>query len=52
MTYSYADQAAIDAHKASPKLAWLQEISIKEGIMAAPLKVIPLEQFTGFESRL
>ncbi|KAK1750498.1 hypothetical protein QBC47DRAFT_393585 [Echria macrotheca] len=49
---SYADQAAIETHKAGPKLAWLQEVSMKEDIMAAPLKVIPLEQFTGFESRL
>ncbi|KAK0716187.1 hypothetical protein B0H67DRAFT_645835 [Lasiosphaeris hirsuta] len=42
----YVDQAAVDAHKTSPKMAWLQEISAKEDNFAAPIKVLPLAEFT------
>jgi len=47
----YADQAAVDAHKASPKMAWLMEVEKEEGNMAAPLKIMPLEAFAGWASR-
>ncbi|KAK0609567.1 hypothetical protein B0T17DRAFT_501566 [Bombardia bombarda] len=48
---TYVDEAAVEAHKASPKMAWLMEVSAKEDNMLAPLKVIPLDQFAGWESR-
>ncbi|KAK5655647.1 hypothetical protein OQA88_5579 [Cercophora sp. LCS_1] len=49
---TYADQAAIDNHKASPKMAWLVETEKKEGNMAKPIQIIPLEQYAGWASRL
>jgi hypothetical protein len=33
-------------------MAWLVENDKKEDNFAAPLKVMPLEQFAGWESRL
>jgi len=48
---TYADQAAVDAHKASPKMAWLRETEEKEGNMLAPPEVVALEEFAGWVSR-
>ncbi|KAK3360434.1 hypothetical protein B0T25DRAFT_535638 [Lasiosphaeria hispida] len=48
---TYVDQAAVDTHKTSPKMAWLQELSVKEDNFAAPIKILPLAEFTGFGSR-
>ncbi|KAK3934183.1 hypothetical protein QBC46DRAFT_414150 [Diplogelasinospora grovesii] len=48
---TYADQAAVDTHKASPKFAWLMEVSQKEDNFVAPVKLLPLEEFAGWESR-
>jgi hypothetical protein len=47
----YRDQDAVEAHKTSSILAWLVENDRKEENMAAPISVIPLEQFAGWESR-
>lgn len=47
----YADQAAVDAHRSSSKMAWLVEISQKEDNFAEPIKVLHLDQFAGFERR-
>ncbi|KAK3328574.1 hypothetical protein B0T19DRAFT_476157 [Cercophora scortea] len=49
---TYADQAAVDAHKSSPKMAWLVQTSQKEDLFAAPLEVKLLEGFAGWASRL
>ncbi|KAK4107611.1 hypothetical protein N656DRAFT_849286 [Canariomyces notabilis] len=48
---TYLDQAAVDTHKASSKLAWLVEVSQKEDNMTAPIELLPLEEFAGWESR-
>ncbi|KAK3905516.1 hypothetical protein C8A05DRAFT_12682 [Staphylotrichum tortipilum] len=48
---TYRDQAAVEAHKTSSILAWLVENDKKEANMAAPISVIPLKQFAGWESR-
>ncbi|KAK3377459.1 hypothetical protein B0H63DRAFT_477241 [Podospora didyma] len=45
---TYLDQAAVDTHKSSPKVEWLIKISKEEDIMAAPIKVLPLEEFAGW----
>lgn len=47
----YADEAAVENHKSSPIMAWLVENDKKEENFAAPLEVLPLEQFAGWESR-
>lgn len=47
----YADKAAVETHKTSPKMAWLQEVSQKEENFAAPIKLLPLEEFAGWGSR-
>jgi hypothetical protein len=47
----YADEAAVNAHKVGPKLAWLIETEKKEGNFAAPLEVLPLQQFAGWAAR-
>ncbi|AEO62200.1 83bf384a-9f5e-4ba6-ae0d-8a33fa3c040d [Thermothielavioides terrestris] len=48
---TYLDQAAVDAHTSSPVMAWLVENDKKEENMAAPITVMPLEQFAGWENR-
>lgn len=48
----YADQAAVDAHKASSKMAWLQQTEKEESNMTEPVKVLPLDQFAGWVSRV
>ncbi|KAK4206653.1 hypothetical protein QBC37DRAFT_119185 [Rhypophila decipiens] len=48
---TYADQAAVEAHRTSPKMAWLVEVSTKEDNFAEPITVLHLDQFAGFESR-
>jgi quinol monooxygenase YgiN len=47
----YVDEAAVENHKSSPIMAWLMENDKKEENFAAPLKIMPLEQFAGWESR-
>ncbi|KAK3947425.1 hypothetical protein QBC32DRAFT_384103 [Pseudoneurospora amorphoporcata] len=49
---SYADMAAFETHKNSEKFAWLMELGQKEDLMAKPLKVMMLDAFGGFASRL
>ncbi|EGZ74297.1 hypothetical protein NEUTE2DRAFT_155063 [Neurospora tetrasperma FGSC 2509] len=44
----YADEAAFNAHKESPKFGWLIETATKEDLFAAPIKILFLEPFTGF----
>ncbi|VBB74957.1 Putative protein of unknown function [Podospora comata] len=44
----YADQAAVDIHKSSPKLAWLIETEEKESNMQESIEVLPLEPFAGW----
>jgi hypothetical protein len=51
LVYRYADEAAVKVHKAGPKLAWLIETEKKEGNFAAPLEVLPLQQFAGWAAR-
>ncbi|KAK4033267.1 hypothetical protein C8A01DRAFT_19770 [Parachaetomium inaequale] len=48
---TYLDQAAVDTHKSGSILAWLIENDKKESNMAAPIELLPLEQFAGWESR-
>ncbi|KAK0728829.1 hypothetical protein B0T26DRAFT_748989 [Lasiosphaeria miniovina] len=48
---TYADQASLDAHKETPKFAWLVKISQEEDIFRAPLKVLPIDFITGFDRR-
>jgi len=50
-THRWADQAAIEIHKSSSKVAWLEEISKKEDLFDQPLQILTLEQFAGFENR-
>ncbi|KAK3984227.1 hypothetical protein QBC44DRAFT_375420 [Cladorrhinum sp. PSN332] len=47
----YADQAAVETHKTSPKMAELIEISAKEDNFLSEIQVIPLESFAGWASR-
>ena len=47
----YLDQAAVETHKTSSTMAWLVENNKKEDNMAAPIMVMPLEQFAGWENR-
>ncbi|KAK0668064.1 hypothetical protein QBC41DRAFT_277646 [Cercophora samala] len=47
----YADQAAVEAHKSSSKLAWLIETEEKESNMREAIQVLPLEPLTGWASR-
>ncbi|KAK4172762.1 hypothetical protein QBC36DRAFT_246881 [Triangularia setosa] len=47
----YADQAAVDVHKSSSKLAWLIETEQKESNLREAIQVLPLEPFTGWASR-
>lgn len=47
-TSRYADQAAVDIHKSSPKLAWLIETEEKESNMQESIEVLPLEPFAGW----
>ncbi|KAG7287596.1 hypothetical protein NEMBOFW57_007108 [Staphylotrichum longicolle] len=47
----YADEAAVNVHKSGSKLAWLIETEKKEGNFAAPLEVLPLQQFAGWAAR-
>ncbi|CCC13709.1 hypothetical protein SMACR_08212 [Sordaria macrospora] len=49
---SYADMAAVEAHKNSPKFAELVELGQKEDLFAKPIKVMMLDAFGGFASRL
>jgi hypothetical protein len=51
LVHRYADEAAVNIHKAGPKLALLLEIEKKEGNFAAPLEVLPLEHFAGWAAR-
>lgn len=51
LAYRYADEAAVNVHKAGPKLASLIETEKKEGNFAAPLEVLPLQQFAGWVAR-
>ncbi|EAA29158.3 hypothetical protein NCU07808 [Neurospora crassa OR74A] len=47
----YADEAAFNAHKESPKFGWMIETATKEDLFAAPIKILFLEPFTGFAGR-
>ncbi|KAK4160567.1 hypothetical protein QBC43DRAFT_270222 [Cladorrhinum sp. PSN259] len=47
----YADQAAVETHKTSPKMAELVEISQKEDNFVSEIQVVPLEQFAGWAGR-
>jgi hypothetical protein len=51
LVHRYADEAAVNVHKVGPKLAWLIETEKKEGNFAAPLEVLPLQQFAGWAVR-
>lgn len=44
--------AAVEAHKNSPKFAELVELGQKEDLFAKPIKVMMLDAFGGFASRL
>ncbi|KAK3324889.1 hypothetical protein B0H66DRAFT_580316 [Apodospora peruviana] len=46
----YADDAAVETHKTSPKMAWLMKTSQEENNLAEPIKVMPLEEFAGWAS--
>jgi len=48
---TYIGQEAVDTHKSSPIMAWLIEVDKQEDNMAAPIEVMPLEQFAGWDSR-
>lgn len=52
MLHSYADMAAVESHKNSPKFAELIELGKKEDLFAKELKVMFLNEFGGFASRL
>jgi len=46
---TYSDEAAVETHKASPKMAWLFKTSQEEELMAAAPKILgPLEGFAGW----
>ncbi|KAK0742539.1 hypothetical protein B0T21DRAFT_382125 [Apiosordaria backusii] len=47
----YADQAAVDVHKSSSKLAWLIETEKEENNMREAIQVLPLKQFAGWASQ-
>ena len=46
-----ADNAAVGTHMASPVFARFVETEKKESNLAAPLQVLPLDQFAGFATR-
>ncbi|KAK4226028.1 hypothetical protein QBC38DRAFT_529635 [Podospora fimiseda] len=47
----YADQAAVDTHKTSSKMAELVEISTRENNFISEIQVIPLEHFAGWSGQ-
>ncbi|KAH6630811.1 hypothetical protein B0J18DRAFT_112786 [Chaetomium sp. MPI-SDFR-AT-0129] len=44
----YADAEAFETHKKNPKLGELGKLGKEEGLFAAPMQLLPLEQFAGF----
>ncbi|KAK4142118.1 uncharacterized protein C8A04DRAFT_13458 [Dichotomopilus funicola] len=44
----YADAEAFKVHKKNPKLGDLVKRGKEEGLFAAPMQLLPLEQFAGF----
>ncbi|KAK3402497.1 hypothetical protein B0T20DRAFT_1107 [Sordaria brevicollis] len=49
---SYKDEAAVEAHKNSTKFKELVELGQKEDLFAKPFKILILNEFAGFASRL
>jgi quinol monooxygenase YgiN len=47
----FRDEEAVKAHQSSPMMAWLVETDKAEENMAAPIEMLPLHQFAGWESR-
>lgn len=44
----YADAEAFETHKKNPKLGELVKLGKEEDLFAAPMQLLPLEQFAGF----